>query len=154
MLKATPDVKEKGVIIGYDARHNSRRFTTILTHLIFHSRMFFLSFFRFAELAANVLLNLGIKVYLFSKITPTPFVVITKFLSLVNMFSSFVMQPFGVLRLKTDWGIMVTASHNPKQDNGYKVSSIIMFSLHKMDQFLNHSSGLFPKWCSSRCLFF
>ncbi|ELU07916.1 hypothetical protein CAPTEDRAFT_179932 [Capitella teleta] len=82
MLKVTPNVKDRGVVIGYDARHNSRRF---------------------AELASTVLLNLGIRVYLFSKITPTPFV------------------PFGVVRLKTDWGIMVTASHNPKQDNGYKV---------------------------------
>lgn len=30
-------------------------------------------------------------------------------------------QPFGVKKYGTCAGIMVTASHNPKQDNGYKV---------------------------------
>lgn len=80
--EATPSVKERGVIIGFDARHNSKRF---------------------AELTAAVLLNQKIPVYLFSKICPTPFVA------------------YGVLHKKCDWGIMVTASHNPKEDNGYKV---------------------------------
>nr|XP_002127972.1 phosphoglucomutase-2 [Ciona intestinalis] len=75
-------LKSKGVIIGYDSRHNSSRF---------------------ARLAANVFGLQGVKVYLYSKIVPTPFV------------------PYGVLRYKTCAGIMVTASHNPKQDNGYKV---------------------------------
>lgn len=82
MLSATPDVKEKGVIIGYDARHNSRRF---------------------AELVASIFLHLDIPVYLFSRICPTPYVA------------------YGVRYKQTAWGIMVTASHNPKEDNGYKV---------------------------------
>ena len=30
-------------------------------------------------------------------------------------------KPFGVLKYKCCAGIMVTASHNPKEDNGYKV---------------------------------
>ncbi|CAK8683742.1 unnamed protein product [Clavelina lepadiformis] len=76
------DLKEKGVIIGFDSRHNSRRF---------------------AALAANVFVLKGVKVYLYSKIVPTPFV------------------PYGVVKFQTCAGIMVTASHNPKQDNGYKV---------------------------------
>eukprot|EP00823_Brevimastigomonas_motovehiculus_P000383 TRINITY_DN10471_c0_g1_i1.p1 TRINITY_DN10471_c0_g1~~TRINITY_DN10471_c0_g1_i1.p1 ORF type:complete len:604 (-),score=158.69 TRINITY_DN10471_c0_g1_i1:305-2116(-) len=56
-----------------------------------------------AEVAAAVFLSQKIKVYLFSKLTSTP------------------MVPFAVLHLKASAGIMVTASHNPKDDNGYKV---------------------------------
>lgn len=58
---------------------------------------------RFARLAAAAFLNAGVPVYLYSKIVPTPFV------------------PFGVLQLGAAAGVMVTASHNPKEDNGYKV---------------------------------
>ncbi|XP_055336098.1 phosphopentomutase-like [Paramacrobiotus metropolitanus] len=58
---------------------------------------------RFAKLAAAVFISQSVPVYLFSKICPTPFV------------------PFAVLNLKCSCGIMITASHNPKQDNGYKV---------------------------------
>ena len=58
---------------------------------------------RFAELTAAVFINEDIPVYLFSKMTATPFV------------------PFCVARLKALCGVMVTASHNPKEDNGYKV---------------------------------
>ena len=58
---------------------------------------------RFAELSANVFVDWGLKVYMFPSTTPTPFV------------------PFAIRRLSLDAGIMVTASHNPKQDNGYKV---------------------------------
>ncbi|KAL7841190.1 hypothetical protein SRHO_G00248810 [Serrasalmus rhombeus] len=58
---------------------------------------------RFASLAAAVLISRGVPVYLFSVFTPTPYV------------------PFTVSHLGLCAGIMVTASHNPKQDNGYKV---------------------------------
>ncbi len=37
-----------------------------------------------------------------------------------NIFCPLLFQPYGVLNLHCDWGIMVTASHNPKEDNGYK----------------------------------
>ncbi|RZF37013.1 hypothetical protein LSTR_LSTR004701 [Laodelphax striatellus] len=57
---------------------------------------------RFAQLVASVFLNGGCKVWLFSKTVPTPFV------------------SFGTALLG-DLGIMITASHNPKEDNGYKV---------------------------------
>ncbi|XP_063313933.1 phosphopentomutase [Pelobates fuscus] len=86
--KNIADLKERGVVIGYDARaHPSSGGSSK----------------RFARLAATTFISQGIPVYLFSSITPTPFV------------------PYTVSHLKLCAGIMVTASHNPKQDNGYKV---------------------------------
>lgn len=58
---------------------------------------------RFACLAAAVFLSQGIPVILFGKIVPTPFVSYT------------------VKKYKCAAGIMITASHNPKEYNGYKV---------------------------------
>ncbi|KAM6942415.1 phosphopentomutase [Lycodopsis pacificus] len=86
--KTFDNFKDRGVVIGYDARAhppsggNSKRF---------------------ASLAAAVFISRGVPVHLFCDITPTPFV------------------PFTVSHLGLCAGIMVTASHNPKQDNGYKV---------------------------------
>ena len=57
----------------------------------------------FARAAAEVLAANGIKVYLFGEVHPVP------------------MLSFAVRCLKTVAGIMITASHNPKQYNGYKV---------------------------------
>ena len=57
----------------------------------------------FAEVAARVLAANGVKVYLFESLRPTP------------------MLSFTVRHLKTDAGIVLTASHNPKEYNGYKV---------------------------------
>lgn len=57
----------------------------------------------FAMEAARVLAGNGIKVYLFSSLRPTPEL------------------SFTVRELGTTAGIVVTASHNPKQYNGYKV---------------------------------
>ncbi|KXN90461.1 Phosphoglucomutase-2, partial [Leucoagaricus sp. SymC.cos] len=56
-----------------------------------------------AKLAAATFLAKGMKTYLLRGIVHTP------------------MVPFSVKRLKAACGIMITASHNPKQDNGYKV---------------------------------
>ncbi|KAG7458701.1 hypothetical protein MATL_G00223390 [Megalops atlanticus] len=83
-----PDLKERGVVIGFDARSHPPSGGSSK---------------RFASLAATVLVSRGVPVYLFCDITPTPFV------------------PFTVSHLGLCAGIMVTASHNPKQDNGYKV---------------------------------
>lgn len=71
-----------GVVIGYDARHNSKSF---------------------AELAAAAFIAKGIRVLWFEDLVHTP------------------MVPFAVKHFHAAAGIMITASHNPKQDNGYKV---------------------------------
>lgn len=60
-------------------------------------------YFRFAQLTAAIFINENIPVYLYNRMTATPFV------------------PFAVSQLKALCGVMITASHNPKEDNGYKV---------------------------------
>ena len=57
----------------------------------------------FAEISAQVLANNGIKVYLFESLRPTPEL------------------SYSIRLKKATAGIMVTASHNPKEYNGYKV---------------------------------
>ncbi len=57
----------------------------------------------FARIAAEVLSANGIKVYLFEALRPTPEL------------------SFAVRYLKCQSGIVLTASHNPKEYNGYKV---------------------------------
>ncbi|HEY2810297.1 MAG TPA: phospho-sugar mutase [Rhabdochlamydiaceae bacterium] len=57
----------------------------------------------FADCAARVLAGNGIAVYLLSELRPTPFV------------------SFACRYKKADAAIMITASHNPKEYNGYKV---------------------------------
>ena len=58
---------------------------------------------RFMEIAASMLASCGIQVHIFSGIRPTP------------------MLSFAVRELGTQAGIVITASHNPKEYNGYKV---------------------------------
>ena len=70
------------VVIAYDSRHMS---------------------LEFAQDSARVLATLGVKVYLFKDIAPTP------------------LLSFAVRHLHTTGGIVITASHNPPQYNGYKV---------------------------------
>lgn len=57
----------------------------------------------FAKSAAEVLTSNGIKTYLFTEIMPTP------------------VLSFSVKHLGCTAGIVITASHNPKEYNGYKV---------------------------------
>lgn len=56
----------------------------------------------FAKQSAQILAANGIKVYLYPQLEPTPFV------------------SYGVMRLKCQSGIVITASHNPSKYNGYK----------------------------------
>jgi len=80
--KNVENFKEKGIVVGYDIRYNSKTF---------------------AELTALTFMSRGVKVYRINKIAATPLV------------------PFCVLLKGAAAGVMVTASHNPKDDNGYKV---------------------------------
>ena len=57
----------------------------------------------FAELAAAALAEMGIRVWIYASLMPTP------------------MLSYAVRYLRTSAGIMITASHNPAKFNGYKV---------------------------------
>lgn len=72
----------KTVVIGYDARNNSKEF---------------------AQTVAIVMNDYGVKTYLFDHIVSTPIL------------------SFATKKLKCAFGIMITASHNPPEYNGYKV---------------------------------
>ena len=82
ILSHHPTAQKSGVVIGCDARHNSKRF---------------------AEQVATVFLSKGFRVWWFGTTVHTPLV------------------PFTVKKSQAAVGVMVTASHNPAQDNGYKV---------------------------------
>lgn len=56
----------------------------------------------FAEIAANVFSANGITVYIFSELRPTP------------------LLSFAIRHLHCQSGVVITASHNPKEYNGYK----------------------------------
>ncbi|XP_017039307.1 glucose 1,6-bisphosphate synthase [Drosophila ficusphila] len=85
LIDAYPSIQKRqtqGIVVGYDGRYNSKRF---------------------AQLIATVFLNNDFKVFLFTRMTPTPFI------------------PFTIVTLNCLAGIVITASHNPKEDNGLKV---------------------------------
>ena len=73
---------ERGVVIGFDTRNNSKEY---------------------ARVVADVLTGLGLKVYLMKDARPTP------------------QLSFSLPYYKALAGVVLTASHNPKEYNGYKV---------------------------------
>ncbi|MDU5923541.1 MAG: phospho-sugar mutase, partial [Finegoldia magna] len=93
----------------------------------------------FAEISANVLASNGIKVYLSDDIRPTP------------------MLSYSIRKFNCISGIMITASHNPKEYNGYKAyweegsqiledkANEILNNLDKIESFTEVKIGDFEK---------
>lgn len=91
----------------------------------------------FARISAEVLATLGFQVYLFEELRPTPEL-------------SFAVRHFGCIG-----GIMITASHNPKEYNGYKIyddsgcqlvpadADQVIAEINKIDDYftINHSKN-------------
>jgi len=75
-------LSDKGIVIGFDARHGSKEF---------------------ASETAQVFGALGLSSYLYDECQPTPIVA------------------HAIKYLGAAGGVIVTASHNPPKDNGYKV---------------------------------
>ncbi|TGM61314.1 phospho-sugar mutase [Leptospira vanthielii] len=73
--------KDASIVIAYDSRRFSKEF---------------------AELSAGIAAKLGVKVYIFPKVTPTP------------------LLSYAIRYYKASGGIVITASHNPPEYNGFK----------------------------------
>ncbi|TGK87873.1 phospho-sugar mutase [Leptospira noumeaensis] len=73
--------KDASIVIAYDSRRLSKEF---------------------AELSAGIAAKLGVKVYIFPKVTPTP------------------LLSYAIRHYKASGGIVITASHNPPEYNGFK----------------------------------
>tara|TARA_Y100001956_G_C4129066_1_gene192339 strand:+ start:1586 stop:3289 length:1704 start_codon:yes stop_codon:yes gene_type:complete len=82
LIEQVENAKERGVVIGYDGRPDSKQFS--------HD-------------TAAVLTSLGIKVYLTHDVAATP------------------IAAFGVRHFNAAAAVVVTASHNPPEYNGFKV---------------------------------
>ena len=107
----------KSIAISYDSRNYSKEF---------------------ARLCADVFIDNGIQVYIFSELMPTP------------------LLSFAVRHFKCNGGIMITASHNPAIYNGLKVynkdgcqatleaAEIITKKIEEIDIFIEKSNELRP----------
>lgn len=120
--------KSRGVVVGRDHRNGSEEF---------------------ARLTAGVFRRRGWKVYELDGLVHTPTVVrflrrlfISLSVSLCGADHAFA-QPFATKRYNAFLGVMITASHNPAKDNGYKVLSFrsppLTFAAHPL--FILRSTG-------------
>lgn len=73
--------KNASIVIAYDSRRLSKEF---------------------AELSAGIAAKLGVRVFIFPKVTPTP------------------LLSYAIRYYKASGGIVITASHNPPEYNGFK----------------------------------
>lgn len=87
----------KGLAKTVLAREGGKEKGVVIAHDVRHKSK------EFTEIAARVFASMGVKCYIFDGIRPTP------------------MLSYAVRYLKTQAGIVITASHNPKIYNGYKV---------------------------------
>jgi phosphoglucomutase len=88
------------------------------------------SFF-FNQIVTTVLMNNGIKVFGFQSFIPTP------------------LLSFSTQYLKADLGIMITASHNPPEYNGYKIydehgCQLVPHQARPIEAFINDLPDLIP----------
>ena len=112
LLAKYPRVRKGGVVVGYDGRHDSRKFG-LYTAYIFRSK--------------------GITVYAYQNVVHTP------------------MVPFAMKHLHAIAGVMITASHNPAEDNGYKVWGPAGYQINKPEDyeicsFIRHNQDLPQSW--------
>jgi len=111
--------KDNKVVLAYDSRKMS---------------------VEFSKESAKIFASKGIKVYLFSEVTPTP------------------VLSYAVRSLKCSGGVMITASHNPKNYNGYKVywddgaqvteekANLIINEVNKVDNYLDLETKSFDEY--------
>lgn len=79
----------------------------------------------FADVVAEIMAHYGIKVYMGKKFVSTP------------------MVSLGIVKLKADMGIVITASHNPPSYNGYKLKS--SFGGPTLPSDINEVESLIPE---------
>ena len=93
----------------------------------------------FAETAAKVFNHFGIKVTLADRFVTTP------------------MLSLGVLELKADLGVVITASHNPPEYNGYKLKGnfggpLLPDDIQAVEDFIPDVHGLDLKSLRMECV--
>ncbi|KAG7196267.1 Phosphoglucomutase-3 [Scheffersomyces spartinae] len=88
----------RSIVVGYDHRHHSQRF---------------------AEITASVALTKGFTVYYLGNINVLSDVNVESYVEREYVHTP--MVPFTINQTGAGAGVMVTASHNPANDNGYKV---------------------------------